>query len=280
MTLLHAAPGAQGDQRAGLARRSMDERRRPPLRRAARELCVRVRGATSRPTRTRTRTSISTSTTRTIGISRLGPLSNINAKYLTARFRRGTRSSRTRTTTHSESARRGYTQIKGSTVPNLNVAGFWDQEDPWGPWQIFHQAERSDPEHTNLMVAGPWFHGSVAYAAQRQHRHHPARRTCHGARVPREHRGAVLPLLPPRQGHEAGVAARRCSRPDRTRGGRTTSWPPKGATPTNLYLHSDGTLSFDRPHGVEPARLSRVRLRSGEPGAVPAAPDLADVSGR
>ena len=49
--------------------------------------------------------------------------------------------------------------IKGSTVPNLNVAGFWDQEDPWGPWQIREHAAAHDPDHTNLMVAGPWFHG-------------------------------------------------------------------------------------------------------------------------
>src|SRR5207253_1774143 len=25
------------------------------------------------------------------------------------------------------------------------------------------------------------------------------------------------------------------------------AWPPKGATPTSLYLHSDGTLSFEKP---------------------------------
>src|SRR6202046_4720954 len=50
-------------------------------------------------------------------------------------------------------------QLHSSTVPNLNVAGFWDQEDPWGPWQIFRHAEQNDPDHTNFMVAGPWFHG-------------------------------------------------------------------------------------------------------------------------
>ena len=50
-------------------------------------------------------------------------------------------------------------QLHASTVPNLNVAGFWDQEDPWGPWQIFRHAEENDPQHTNFIVAGPWFHG-------------------------------------------------------------------------------------------------------------------------
>src|SRR5580700_2981897 len=53
-------------------------------------------------------------------------------------------------------------QLHSSTVPNLNVAGFWDQEDPWGPWQIFRHAQEHDPENTNFMVAGPWFHGEWA----------------------------------------------------------------------------------------------------------------------
>ena len=50
-------------------------------------------------------------------------------------------------------------QLHSSPVPNLNVAGFWDQEDPWGPWQIFAHSAESDPDHNNYMVAGPWFHG-------------------------------------------------------------------------------------------------------------------------
>ena len=51
------------------------------------------------------------------------------------------------------------TQIKGAFVPNLNVAGFWDQEDPWGPWEIYRRSEASDPNRYNFIVAGPWFHG-------------------------------------------------------------------------------------------------------------------------
>ncbi len=50
-------------------------------------------------------------------------------------------------------------QLHSAPVPNLNVAGFWDQEDPWGPWQIFQQSAESDPNHNNYLVAGPWLHG-------------------------------------------------------------------------------------------------------------------------
>lgn len=50
--------------------------------------------------------------------------------------------------------------LKRTTVPTLNVAGYWDQEDPWGSWQIFYKQRENDPDKLALMVAGPWNHGS------------------------------------------------------------------------------------------------------------------------
>ncbi|MGH9663165.1 MAG: CocE/NonD family hydrolase, partial [Bryobacteraceae bacterium] len=44
-------------------------------------------------------------------------------------------------------------------VPNLNVAGWFDQEDFWGPLKIYEALERDDPGHFNYLVAGPWNHG-------------------------------------------------------------------------------------------------------------------------
>jgi len=46
-----------------------------------------------------------------------------------------------------------------TTVPNLNVAGWWDQEDYWGPLKIYETLEKNDPEHKNYLVVGPWRHG-------------------------------------------------------------------------------------------------------------------------
>src|ERR1700704_6105559 len=89
----------------------------------------------------------------------LGPLSNINTKYL-----HGSIPYWNSIVQHPDydafwKKEAWVNQIKGAFVPNLNVAGFWDQEDPWGPWQIFRHAEENDPNHTNFMVAGPWYHG-------------------------------------------------------------------------------------------------------------------------
>ena len=96
-------------------------------------------------------------------------------------------------------------QLHSSTVPNLNVSGFWDQEDPWGPWQIFRHAQQHDPDNTNFMVAGPWYHGGWAAQNRRQHRPRLLWRTPDRARVPAKHRSSFLSLLPSRRGRQAGV---------------------------------------------------------------------------
>ena len=141
----------------------------------------------------------------------LGPLSNINTKYLHGSIPYWNSSVEHPDYDEFWKKEAWVNQLHASTVPNLNVAGFWDQEDPWGPWQIFRHAEENDPQHTNFMVAGPWFHGEWQSPQGRQHRPHSVRRPRDRARIPREYRGAVLPLLPARQGREAGVAGQHIS---------------------------------------------------------------------
>jgi hypothetical protein len=45
------------------------------------------------------------------------------------------------------------------TVPTLNVAGWWDQEDFYGPIAIYLEREKHDTAHLNFLVVGPWQHG-------------------------------------------------------------------------------------------------------------------------
>jgi len=44
-------------------------------------------------------------------------------------------------------------------VPTLNVAGWWDQEDFYGPLKIYSLLERADSANLNYLVVGPWNHG-------------------------------------------------------------------------------------------------------------------------
>ena len=47
-------------------------------------------------------------------------------------------------------------------VPTLNVAGWWDQEDFYGPLRIYDALERHDTQGMNYLVVGPWRHGGWA----------------------------------------------------------------------------------------------------------------------
>ena len=40
----------------------------------------------------------------------------------------------------------------------LNVGGWFDAEDPMGPFHIYRSVEKNNPNTTNLLVMGPWCH--------------------------------------------------------------------------------------------------------------------------
>ncbi len=57
--------------------------------------------------------------------------------------------------------------LQSVKVPILNVAGWWDQEDFYGPQKIYETLEPHDTEHRNYFVAGPWNHGQWNISGQR-----------------------------------------------------------------------------------------------------------------
>ena len=89
----------------------------------------------------------------------LGPLSNVNAKYLHGKI----------PTWNDYVAHPNYDRfwqqqtlipaLTQVTVPTLNVAGWWDQEDFYGPIQIYERLEKFDKDNKNFLVVGPWNHG-------------------------------------------------------------------------------------------------------------------------
>lgn len=48
---------------------------------------------------------------------------------------------------------------EGPKLPIINVGGYWDQEDPWGPQESYRLLAKHDPHHRNHIVLGPWNHG-------------------------------------------------------------------------------------------------------------------------
>jgi putative CocE/NonD family hydrolase len=179
----------------------------------------------------------------------LGPLSNINARYL-----HGSIPYWNAIVAHPDyddywKKEAWVRQLHSSTVPNLNVAGFWDQEDPWGPWQIFRHAAEHDPDHINFMVAGPWYHGewrapkgdSIGIVTFGRHE------------TAREYRETIEAPFFRYYLHGQGAKPSWVASTFQTGANRWRTydaWPPREAQPTNLYLHADGTLSFAAPSGT------------------------------
>ncbi len=49
--------------------------------------------------------------------------------------------------------------LKRPLVPIMHVAGWWDQEDFYGPVKAYEVLEKADTNHLNYLVVGPWNHG-------------------------------------------------------------------------------------------------------------------------
>jgi len=175
----------------------------------------------------------------------LGPLSNINAKYL-----HGSIPYWNSIVQHPDydafwKDEAWVRQIKGAFVPNLNVAGFWDQEDPWGPWEIYKRSEVSDPNRYNFIVAGPWFHGQwhapnadaiglVTFGGHDTALEFRERIEAPWFRYWLHGEGATFPWKA--STFQTGSNVWRTY----------SAWPP-ASTPVELYLQPHGVLSFDPP---------------------------------
>ncbi|MGH9616690.1 MAG: CocE/NonD family hydrolase [Acidobacteriaceae bacterium] len=144
-------------------------------------------------------------------------------------------------------------QLHSAPIPNLNVAGFWDQEDPWGPWQIFAHSAENDPNHNNYMVAGPWFHGEWQKPSARR----IGMYDYSGHDTAKEFRRDIeAPFF---RYFLHGEGERFTWRVKTFESGSNTwrtydQWPPAGSVATKLYLRSDGVLTFELPKGGKPYR--------------------------
>lgn len=180
----------------------------------------------------------------------VGPLSNLNDKYLHGKIPYWNSSVEHPDYDDFWKKEAWVRQLHASTVPNLNVAGFWDQEDPWGPWQIFRHAAEHDPDRTNFIVAGPWFHGQW----QTDKADKIGQIPFSGHNTSKEFRENIEAPFFRYYLHGKGEKPQWQANIFQTgsNGWHTYAvWPPKEAQATSLYLHADGTLSFSAPGASE-----------------------------
>ena len=89
----------------------------------------------------------------------LGPLSNVNERFFNRKV--PTWNDYVEHPDYDDFWRRQtlVPHIRDVKVPTLNVGGWWDQEDFYGPVRIYDALESHDAKRQNHLVVGPWNHG-------------------------------------------------------------------------------------------------------------------------
>jgi len=175
----------------------------------------------------------------------LGPVSNVNTKYF-----------RNEVPTWNEYMEHGnYDEywkrqnvcqyLNNINHPILNVAGWFDAEDFYGPTSIYYTIERKNPNNKSIIVIGPWSHGAwsrvdgdslgnIGFSSKT------------GVYFRKE---VQLPFfnyylkdkgsldLPEALVFETGSNVWK----------RYDHWPPENVVAKNLYFHAKGRLSFEPP---------------------------------
>jgi hypothetical protein len=131
-------------------------------------------------------------------------------------------------------------------VPTLNVAGWWDQEDFYGPLKIYETLEPTDSKHLNFLVVGPWNHGGWRGRSGKQlgwvdfgdSTSVYFRREIELPWFAYWLKDKGMLQLAEATTFETGANTWRSH----------ASWPPKeNVTPRQLYFHSGGRLAFRPP---------------------------------
>ncbi len=138
------------------------------------------------------------------------------------------------------------------TVPDLLVAGWWDQEDFYGPMTIFARQAPGDGAGRNVLVVGPWNHGG--WAKPGSDAYGPF---AFGADTGGWFRREVeVPWFRHWLKDDPAPAAARAVvfETGSNSWHRYAAWPPRdGVTRRRLFLHADGLLSWTPPTAAETA---------------------------
>ncbi len=175
----------------------------------------------------------------------LGPLSNVNAKYFHGKI--PTWNNFVTHPTYDEFWRKHAiaSALKQTTVPNLNVAGWWDQEDFFGPMATYANLEKVDTKHLNYLVVGPWNHGGWSHGPGNSLGQIPFD-TDTGTYYRQKVEAAWFAYWL----HDKGTLPVKEALTFQTGSNTWTSfdaWPPREAQRKNLYFGEKGKLGWEAP---------------------------------
>lgn len=141
--------------------------------------------------------------------------------------------------------------LKKIRHPVLNVAGWFDAEDFYGPMSIYYTIEKENLNNKSTLVVGPWLHGGWIRTDGDS-----LGNIRFGSKTSRYFQTKILfPFFryylkdqgdwesPEAVVFETGTNVWRTYE----------QWPPKGVVPTRLYFHANGKLSFTPPKESNPS---------------------------
>jgi uncharacterized protein len=130
-------------------------------------------------------------------------------------------------------------------VPTLEVGGWWDQEDMWGPQAEYAALEPHDKNHEVFLVLGPWNHGGWVSTTRR------LGAINFGAAAGDQYRKTIeAPFFEKYLKDRAGFDLKDTAsfRTGVNEWKRYSAWPPKdGFSHAKLYLAGDHGLNFSTP---------------------------------
>ena len=176
---------------------------------------------------------------------KLGPLSNVNKKYFYNKM-----PSWNEFVAHPNYdqfwKRQSLAQLLDSPrVPMLNVAGWWDQEDFYGPQKAYETWEKKDGGHRNYIVIGPWNHAGWSHGAGDK-LGNIRFDSATGEKFRKDIQAAWFAYY--LKGKGDGHFAEATTFQTGSNTWKTySSWPPKEAQKKNIYLRENGLLSFEKP---------------------------------
>jgi len=182
----------------------------------------------------------------------LGPLTSVNAHYLNGKI----------PTWNDFVAHPNYDEfwkrqtlvpyLTSVRVPTLNVGGWWDQEDFYGPLRIYEALEQHDDRNLNFLVVGPWNHGGW-YRGDGSSLGQVKFGSPTGSYFREKIQAPWFAFFLKDKGDPPGFEA--VTFEAGTNVWRTwDDWPPKSpTTDRNLYFHAGGKLSFEPPAGTAEA---------------------------
>ena len=176
---------------------------------------------------------------------KLGPLTNVDAKYFNGKY-----PTWNDFVNHPDYdafwKRQGFAPwLNRVSVPTLNVAGWWDQEDFYGPIKIYELLERHDTAKQNFLVVGPWNHGGWSGEGRK------LGRIDFGSATGQYYRANIMAKFLAhylKDKPNPALAEATTFRTGANEWVNHDAWPPKqNISGRKLYFHEKGKLSFDAP---------------------------------